>query len=454
MISNNQEHYVFLISCSDHKGISDYKTNKTNNKSFSCNSLRWLKWLENKELRRKIKARRRNIFRCLIEEGKIFNSYNGTSRKCSVYNLFLRKGYDLGHNEVDSQASYTEAYKRYEGRFFLHLFYNEKLNILDCQEILEKLNRKNFHIFILSALYGLIDFADPIQAYSCHLEDIYRNGEKFEILLNFWKAGKEKETQEGLCDKILIEYLKRLESKYNHVFIVDLLSSYSYQHVFNWKIIKEKFQTRQTKLTIWHRETEDVLYDEHLPALGKVLRKLIVSEERTSSLLNNNKPWTEGEFKIFFSEEDPVEERKRILKHALGKQIYNKIEQLNLIENLIYAENIFRKYTKLRPNEIMPAGIIEYFRVLEFILKKRYSRKLIDSGKEVTLKKLLDIYYDENRPEFQQDQLDILREIRNYLAHSRIPKKIKIKEVLTPNRFEKYREILIEILKTEVKKLH
>ena len=48
MISNNQEHYVFLISCSDHKGISDYKTNKTNNKSFSCNSLRWLKWLENK----------------------------------------------------------------------------------------------------------------------------------------------------------------------------------------------------------------------------------------------------------------------------------------------------------------------------------------------------------------------------------------------------------------------
>lgn len=82
----------------------------------------------------------------------------GNSLKRLPYNRFLEQGPDFGGFAT---PRYLPAILRYSGRFYVELG-NDRLELV---------SRSEHHFLILSGLYGLLTFADPIQAYSCHVPD-------------------------------------------------------------------------------------------------------------------------------------------------------------------------------------------------------------------------------------------------------------------------------------------
>jgi hypothetical protein len=99
--------------------------------------------------------KRRNVLQ-LVRGGSI--SRQGVPLSDLPYNAKIQEGPDFGG---DRKGVYRPAILTYCGRFYSELGLDR----------LEKVETSRHHLLILSGLYGLVDFAEPIQPYSCHVLD-------------------------------------------------------------------------------------------------------------------------------------------------------------------------------------------------------------------------------------------------------------------------------------------
>ena len=101
----------------------------------------------------------------------------------------LEPGPDLGYRVKNSRLKYMEAYKRYAGKIYRNI----------SPSSWSKLSRiSDLELVIVSALYGLINFDEPIRLYNLTMKDRIPGGP---LLKTWWKRHLPK----ILSDYILIK---------------------------------------------------------------------------------------------------------------------------------------------------------------------------------------------------------------------------------------------------------
>ena len=176
-------------------------------------------------------------------------SAQGTELRSLPYNGQLVCGPDFGRT---ASGLYWPAMKRYRGRFYQEIDPDES----------GVLGESPHHWLIVSALYGLLTPAEPIQMYSCHtLDDAGR-------LASIW-------THDGLLTSLLLEYVRVS----NVTLIVDLTADLSYHRLFNW----ERVRRRVRVLRAFGAQN---VGPSLLPALGFLVRDrlLTISAEELTGL--------------------------------------------------------------------------------------------------------------------------------------------------------------------------
>jgi mRNA-degrading endonuclease RelE of RelBE toxin-antitoxin system len=149
----------------------------------------------------------RNEIRELIKKQNQLK-WQGVSLKDLEYNHGLLQGEDFGGAEKN--AGYLRAIDRYEGRFYQALGAQGRERLLISKR----------HFLILSALYGLVTPAEPIQLYSCPLGP----------------SIAEKWAYNGILTNIFISYIKAAGIKR----IIDLTAMAPYRNLIDWQSIYEK----------------------------------------------------------------------------------------------------------------------------------------------------------------------------------------------------------------------
>jgi len=213
----------------------------------------------------------------LLISGKI--KWQRVSLQSLEYNKDLKYGKDFGG--TDPYALYLPAIDRYNGRFFVALGEDGKYKLL-CSK---------HHILFLSGLYGLITPTEPIQLYSCPIEE----GSETQKI---WK-------KDDILTKILIEYVKNKGIKR----IFDLTSSKVYRELINWNYLM--WSTGADVLYCFFIQGGG--YDALIP-FGKLLKNFML--EASEKELMNIQPETIMDEILFRDvpytlEELPKEELKR-----------------------------------------------------------------------------------------------------------------------------------------------
>ncbi len=164
-------------------------------------------------------------------------------------NRQLVKGVEFGG--ASQEALYLPAGERYRGSFYAQLGPNGP-NLL---------MKSRYHILILSGLYGLVLPSEPIQNYSCHVDD-------HPTIRKYW-------TDNYRLTDIFIAYIKRFDI--THVFDFTALSSY--RHLIHWS------KVRSAVNAMFHCFGEQSVGDGLLTPLGYLTRELL-SKAKEDKLLN------------------------------------------------------------------------------------------------------------------------------------------------------------------------
>jgi len=315
-------------------------------------------------------GQRQQIFD-LINEGKIVDKLRGDgNRKDHSYNQSLKQGPDFSQDSSEDDLSdnvYLPAYKRYDGRFFTAV----GINLFE-----EGLFSKEYHTLITSGLYGLIPLIEPIQAYSCHLDDEIMfdvdsslstdEGNFINRISDLWGSS-------GLIERIFIEYIENHNQNNDHKieWIIDLLSEYSYQCVFNWTVLSKYFKKKSIKC--FHRVVRKVKEPEFLTDLGRFYKNEIVDGENIYfpslkiiqrdylETINRNK----GSLH-FSSKVEPNRYVEESIRQKIGDLIWIKLSE-KCRENLIQGEVYFQLYNSrsLKQPHEHATRIVHYFSAVE-----------------------------------------------------------------------------------------
>lgn len=167
------------------------------------------------------------------------------------YNEGLVKGPDIRAGEK-GKGRYLPAQKRYGGRFYRAL--GESVG---GQFPLKVGAGFENHFLIVSGLYGVLTPTEPIQRYSCNVQDE-------PDIRKRWK--KVDDSGIGLLTRILIAYIRR----FNITRVFDFMGDDSYRHLIDWDAIM-----RETKSTIFYTHSEQQRGADMLLELGNVAGLLL-----------------------------------------------------------------------------------------------------------------------------------------------------------------------------------
>jgi len=167
------------------------------------------------------------------------------------YNEGLVKGPDIRVGEK-GKGRYLPAQKRYDGRFYKAL--GESVG--DQFPLKVGAGFEN-HFLIVSGLYGVLTPTEPIQRYSCNVQDE-------PDIRKRWK--KADDSGIGLLTRILIAYIQRFDI--TRVF--DLMGDDSYRHLVDWDAI-----SHETGSTIFYAHSEQQQGADMLLELGNVAGLLL-----------------------------------------------------------------------------------------------------------------------------------------------------------------------------------
>jgi hypothetical protein len=139
-------------------------------------------------------------------------SRDGVTLADLPYNRQLVAGPDLGGTAAG--GLYRPAARRYRGRFYAEL----------GEDAPEILMMPAYPVLVISGLYGLLTPAEPIQAYSCHVNDHVG-------IRDIW-------TREDLLTNIIAAYMQ--SQGVTH--LVDMTAEVAYRTLVAWEPLRRKAQ--------------------------------------------------------------------------------------------------------------------------------------------------------------------------------------------------------------------
>lgn len=261
-------HGLILISCCDHKvkgGLPEYSYEKSILPKLT------------EKTRSKVLHTRQTIFR-LIKIGRTEDRLRaGGKRRDLTYNAELQDGPDLSANFLEEstlKGFYFPAYQRYDGRFF---------NAVGVSSFVKALSH-DCHTLLVSGLYGLITLDEPIQAYNSYLADDVLPGRDEDSSESLSRQVKAKvgdlwgKGSTNLMNQSLIDFIGHHKQTHGHdiKFIIDLLSEYSYQMVFDWEYLHSRLTL--IGLQAFHRAPLGISEPEFLPDLGRYYKHEIIEK--------------------------------------------------------------------------------------------------------------------------------------------------------------------------------
>jgi cytoplasmic iron level regulating protein YaaA (DUF328/UPF0246 family) len=183
----------------------------------------------------------------LLRSGKPFR--NSIAVKDYPFNAYLKDGKEFGGT---ASASYMEAAKRFDGRFYQEISKNETVR-------LSKFKDSGHHFLIVTPLYGLALPEEYIQAHNFHLPD-------HEDISKLW-------TKNGFLTSLVLAYI----DKYKIKKVFDFTASQIYRKLLNWNRISKK-------LDLLHAFGSENSGPDLLPALGRLLESRFFSESEEELL--------------------------------------------------------------------------------------------------------------------------------------------------------------------------
>ena len=180
------------------------------------------------------------------------------------YNKGLVEGPDITNITSGAKTGkYLPARERYTGRFYSK--FNDNVSPGQTPHLSGE-NCDN-HLLIVSGLYGVLTPTEPIQRYSCNVQDQPETRKR-------WKKSGDNDT--GLLTRILTSYIEAFNI--NRVF--DFMGDDSYRHLIEWESMAEK-----TGCTIFYTHSEQQEGADMLMGLGDIAGRLI-SDQAEKKLSN------------------------------------------------------------------------------------------------------------------------------------------------------------------------
>jgi hypothetical protein len=377
-----------------------------------------------KDTRNKVYQKRQEVFN-YIKKGEIVDLVRaGGNRK--DHNIELKEGPDLSPGYSLNNNLYRPAYERYYGRF-----YKKVGNEFFVEAILSE----NIHTLVVSGLYGLITLEEPIQEYSCHLDDNivsakdqpdYLSSQFKARVADLWKDGKDSLFYECLKQYILQINDKAKADDHKINIVIDLLSEYSYQRVFQWNKLSNWLNYLGIKK--YHRVTPLIKEPYFLPILGEYYKNNIIEIKNYDKLPSNDFPLKTEGGSIYFEKNilrDPYIIDK--LKNIITLEIWNKMD-IDSQEELIQGERLFEEYDARSPRvSTEPADRnINYFIAVEIELCKVF-KKVKNKEGEIVCGNLGDYWHHLRKGSLRNQlsqgctglisQLNDIRNIRNDVSH-------------------------------------
>ena len=197
------------------------------------------------------------------------------------YNKGLVEGPDITNIARGAKrGKYLPARERYTGRFYSK--FNDNVSPGQTPHLSGE-NCDN-HLLIVSGLYGVLAPTEPIQRYSCNVQDQPETRKR-------WKKSGDNDT--GLLTRILASYIETFNI--NRVF--DFMADDSYRHLIEWESMADK-----TGCTIFYTHSEQQKGADMLMGLGDIAGRLISgqAEKKLSNIRSGDS--IDG---IEFSEDPP-----------------------------------------------------------------------------------------------------------------------------------------------------
>ena len=170
------------------------------------------------------------------------------------YNKGLVEGPDITNIARGAKTGkYLPARERYTGRFYSK--FNDNVSPGQTPHLSGE-NCDN-HLLIVSGLYGVLTPTEPIQRYSCNVQDQPETRKR-------WKKSRDNNT--GLLTSILASYIEAFNI--NRVF--DFMGDDSYRHLIEWESMADK-----TGCTIFYTHSEQQEGVDMLMGLGDIAGRLI-----------------------------------------------------------------------------------------------------------------------------------------------------------------------------------
>lgn len=311
----NQDTLIVTI-CSFTKITEPYLLDENYNRLFSC--------LQNSEKEELLGVRNR-IFR-MITSGE----WNRDKKPLNTlhYNKELLPGLDFGEKN-GTATNYAPAIVRYAGRFFRPLG--------SPKERLELFIEKQPHLLIISGLYGILDYLDMIQLYSCSLVN-----DPPSISL-YWQKNR-------ILSRIIKKYCHE-----NHIkTIFDFSAVEAYRNLIDWD-----FVNGNNEFTILHAYNKQNPGDNLLGLLGEFTFKYLNEELR---ILGEDEPYKleTGDLYLLRRKINPYEPSEyAVEKVEDDKCLVYIVKMVMNIESIIEA---VEKEKGFQPSETVGEGINNLFK--------------------------------------------------------------------------------------------